>query len=162
MSVNDLVGRVLDEISRLGEDGRTLAIFTSDNGYMWGEHRIVDKRFPYTESEAVPLLVRWPDHVTPGTVDDRLVSNVDIMPTLLEAAGVSPQLRYPLDGALAVLADTADRAAARVRTHSRRAAAALGIGADDDQPVHRVVHQGHRSAHRSGSSTCSGRTRTSS
>ncbi|MFC5175750.1 sulfatase [Nocardioides taihuensis] len=98
MSVNDLVGRVVDEISRLGEDGRTLAIFTSDNGYMWGEHRIVDKRFPYTESEAVPLLVRWPGHVTPGTVDNRLVSNVDIMPTLLEAAGVSPQLRYPLDG----------------------------------------------------------------
>jgi arylsulfatase A-like enzyme len=98
MSVNDLVGRVVDEVARLGEEDRTLAIFTSDNGYLWGEHRILDKRFPYAESEAVPLLVRWPGHVTPGSVDDRLVSNVDILPTLLEAAGLTPPLTHPLDG----------------------------------------------------------------
>jgi arylsulfatase A-like enzyme len=44
------------------------------------------------------LLVRWPGHVTGGTVDSRLVSNVDIMPTLLQSAGISPRLRQPLDG----------------------------------------------------------------
>ncbi len=66
MSVDDLVGRITDEMERLGEDGRTLAIFTSDNGYQWGEHRLDAKRFPYTDGESVPLLMRWPGHVTPG------------------------------------------------------------------------------------------------
>lgn len=98
MSVNDLVGRVVDEMERLGETGRTLAVFTSDNGYLWGEHRLDTKRFPYTESFTVPLMLRWPGHVEAGTTDRRLVSNVDLLPTLLEAADVAPALTYPLDG----------------------------------------------------------------
>lgn len=98
MSVDDLVGRVVDEMDRLGETGRTLAIFTSDNGYLWGEHRILDKRYPYTASVTVPLLVRWPGRIPAGGTDDRLVTNVDMLPTLLEAAAVSPTLKYPLDG----------------------------------------------------------------
>jgi arylsulfatase A-like enzyme len=98
MSVDDMVDRVVDEMTRLGEDERTLAIFTSDNGYFWGEHRFQGKRLPYEEAQVVPLLVRWPGHVPPGTTDDRLVSNVDMLPTLLEAAGVSPILKAPLDG----------------------------------------------------------------
>ena len=98
MSVDDMVGKVTDEITRLGEDQNTLAIFTSDNGYLWGEHRILDKRFPYTDSETTTLIMRWPGHLPAGTADDRLVSGVDMLPTLLDAAGVTPTLKYPLDG----------------------------------------------------------------
>ena len=105
MSVDDLVGQITDEMARLGEDERTLAIFTSDNGYQWGEHRLDSKRFPYTDGVSVPLLVRWPGHIAPGSVDSRLVSNVDVLPTLLQASGVSPQLKYPLDG-VSFLSDT--------------------------------------------------------
>jgi arylsulfatase A-like enzyme/PKD repeat protein len=98
MSVDDMVGRITDELARLGEDQNTLAIFTSDNGYLWGEHRVLDKRMPYTDSETTPLLVRWIGHVPAGTTSSRLVSGVDMLPTLLEAAGVSPALKAPLDG----------------------------------------------------------------
>ena len=105
MSVDDMVGRITDEITRLGEDQNTLAIFTSDNGYLWGEHRILDKRFSYTDSASTTLIMRWPGHLPAGTTDDRLVSGVDMLPTLLSAAGVAPTLTYPLDGT-SILSDT--------------------------------------------------------
>ncbi len=98
MSVDDLVGRVVDEMDRLGETANTLAIYTSDNGHHWGEHRLLTKRFPYTESVSVPFLMRWPGVVPAGATDTRLVSNVDVLPTALQASGVSPELVYPLDG----------------------------------------------------------------
>jgi arylsulfatase A-like enzyme/PKD repeat protein len=98
MSVDDMVAQITAEITRLGEDQNLLAIFTSDNGYLWGEHRILDKRFPYTDSITTTLLVRWTGHVPAGTTDDRLVSGVDMVPTLLGAAGVTPTLKHGLDG----------------------------------------------------------------
>jgi arylsulfatase A-like enzyme len=98
MSVDDLVDQITAQMDALGETSDTLAIFTSDNGYMWAEHRIMDKRFPYLESVEVPLLVRWPGHVAAGATSPELVTQVDLLPTLLEAAGISPSLRYPLDG----------------------------------------------------------------
>ena len=98
MSVDDLIGRITAEVDRLGEAQNTLAIFTSDNGYLWGEHRILDKRVPYTDSETTTMIMRWPGHIPAGTTDDRLISTVDMLPTLLDAAGVSPTLKHPLDG----------------------------------------------------------------
>jgi arylsulfatase A-like enzyme len=99
MSADDMVQRLFDELDALGETRDTLAIFTSDNGYLWGEHRIgANKRFPYTESVEVPFYLRWPGHVAAGAVDDALVANVDILPTILDTTGVTPALRYPLDG----------------------------------------------------------------
>jgi arylsulfatase A-like enzyme/PKD repeat protein len=98
MSVDDMIARITDEITRLGEADNTLAVLTSDNGYLWGEHRILDKRFPYTDSETTTLIMRWPGHLAAGTSDDRLVSGVDMLPTLLDAAGITPTLKYPLDG----------------------------------------------------------------
>lgn len=75
-------------MAQSGEVSNTLAIFTSDNGYLWGEHGIVDiKRYPYTPSVQIPLFMRWPGRVAEGVVDERLAVNVDIAPTVLEAAG---------------------------------------------------------------------------
>jgi arylsulfatase A-like enzyme len=99
MSVDDLVGRLFATLSELRERRRTLAIFVSDNGFLWAEHGWGGKNVPYTESIRIPLLMRWPGHVPAGAVDRRIVSNVDVVPTVLNAAGVSPPPGSPpLDG----------------------------------------------------------------
>ena len=95
MSVDDLIADVFARLTALGEEN-TVAIFTSDNGYMWGEHGMSAKRWPYMDSVRIPLYVRWPGHVIAGTDDSKLVSHVDIAPTIYDAAGVVPS--YVPDG----------------------------------------------------------------
>ena len=91
--------RLMGALSATGELDDTLVVFTSDNGYSWGERGMTSKGVPYRESVRVPFLVRWPNRFAAGAVDARLVSGVDIMPTIFAAAGISPpDLRYPLDG----------------------------------------------------------------
>ncbi len=87
MSVDDMLADIFDELDILGEDN-TLAIYISDNGLMWGEHGLKGKRLPYTEAVHVPLMVRWPGHVDAGKVVSTIAANIDIAPTVLEAAGV--------------------------------------------------------------------------
>jgi arylsulfatase A-like enzyme len=96
MSVDELVGTVRDTLRALGEERDTLAIFMSDNGFLWGEHRLMAKRVPYGLSIRIPLVARWPGHLAPGTVDPRLAANIDLTPTILEAAGIP--LPADLDG----------------------------------------------------------------
>ena len=106
MSADDMVGRIVSKLQDLGEKRDTLAIFTSDNGYMWADHRFggdVDsageKRAPYSASVRVPFLLRWPGIVAAGSTDGRIVGNVDIAPTVLSAAAVAPDPdKPPLDG----------------------------------------------------------------
>jgi arylsulfatase A-like enzyme len=96
MSVDDLVEGIRQELGKIGERERTLVVFTSDNGYVWGEHGWIDKRLPYTNSIKVPLLMRWAGHLPGGGVDGRMVTNVDLAATLYDAAGVAPT--HALDG----------------------------------------------------------------
>ncbi|MCA1701886.1 MAG: sulfatase [Actinobacteria bacterium] len=96
MSVDDLVDRVLAKAEELDETQDTLIFFLSDNGYHWGEHGLGEKSSPYVESVRVPFYVRWPDRLSPGTTDDRIVANIDVMPTILDAAGIEPS--RPVDG----------------------------------------------------------------
>ena len=96
MSVDDMVQRLFDTLATLGEAQNTLAIYTSDNGYMWGGHGVLDKRYPYPQSTKVPFLLRWPGHVAAGVRDRRLIENVDVEPTLLQAAGITPT--HTVDG----------------------------------------------------------------
>ena len=97
-SVDDMVESVFDTLKRYDEDRDTLAIFMSDNGHMWGEHHLASKRWPYTDSIEIPLLLRWPGHVKAGGIDNRLVANIDVLPTVLDALGVWPDEAYPADG----------------------------------------------------------------
>lgn len=96
MSVDDAVHRLMRLLGRLGERRNTLVIFLSDNGFLWGEHGITGKVVPYTPSIHVPLLVRWPRHLEPGTIDRRVVLNADVAPTILDAAGIEPH--HTVDG----------------------------------------------------------------
>jgi arylsulfatase A-like enzyme len=99
MSVDDLVGNVFDKLVSLEEDRDTLAIFISDNGFIWGEHTLgAEKRFPYTPSVQIPFFIRWPGQVPAGATDPRLAANVDVLPTVLRAAGLSPDRDFPIDG----------------------------------------------------------------
>ncbi|MDQ4065886.1 MAG: sulfatase [Actinomycetota bacterium] len=109
MSVDDMVARVADALDRLDEARDTIAIFMSDNGYMWGEHGLVQKRFPYTKAAKIPLLVRWPGHIEENTTDGRLAANIDIAPTIMAAAGIEPDPAAPVDGRSLLSETTRDR-----------------------------------------------------
>lgn len=83
------VGRLLDTLDELDLAKNTLVIFTSDNGYYLGEHRLADKRSAYEESIRVPLLVRLPEVIPAGSISDDMVLNIDLAPTLLDLVGQS-------------------------------------------------------------------------
>jgi arylsulfatase A-like enzyme len=98
MAVDDLMGRVMEKIERLEELRRTLVVFVSDNGFLWGDHGLTTKRLPYTPAIEVPFLMRWSDMLPGGRVDPRPVTNADIAPTVLDAAGVSLPPTPAMDG----------------------------------------------------------------
>lgn len=78
------LGRLLDVLDRHNLVSETVVVFTSDHGDMLGSHGLEDKNVPYEESARIPLVVRYPLLLKPGTQrDDLMVSNVDLMPTLL-------------------------------------------------------------------------------
>ena len=87
-SIDRLVGRLVRLVRAAGELDRTLLVFTSDNGFLRGQHRLEGKSRPYEESIRVPLLVRGPGFAD-GAHDRRLVVNVDLAATILDAAGTS-------------------------------------------------------------------------
>ena len=96
LAVDDGVQRIVDALEATGELDSTLLVFTSDNGMMHGEHRIpFGKNLPYEESIRVPLLIRGPGMPAGVHVRD-LVANVDLAPTILDAAGA--RARLPEDG----------------------------------------------------------------
>lgn len=89
LSVDENVGRLLEALDREGLAENTIVIYTSDNGFFLGEHGLFDKRLMYEPSIRVPMLVRFPARIRPGTIDrSHMTLNVDVAPTLLELAGV--------------------------------------------------------------------------
>jgi len=96
VAIDELVANLVDELRRSGELDDTLFVFTSDNGYLRGQHRIESgKAKMYEESILVPLLVMGPGFDS-GEKVKYPVANVDLAPTIMEAAGIEPPRR--LDG----------------------------------------------------------------
>jgi len=88
-SVDDGVGLVLAELEKHGILDETLIVFTSDNGFLQGEHGVFNqKRVAFEESIQIPLLMRYPPLIKAASVSDRLVLNVDLAPTFLDLAGI--------------------------------------------------------------------------
>ncbi|MDI3318360.1 sulfatase family protein [Pinibacter soli] len=87
-SVDESVGRVLDELKQEGLLNSTLIVYMGDNGFQFGEHGLIDKRTAYEASMRVPMLAYCPDLIKPGTVVDNVVANIDVAETLLDAAGL--------------------------------------------------------------------------
>ena len=89
-AVDDSVGRILDWLDQTGQADNTLIVYAGDNGYYWGEHGLIDKRYAYEEGIRIPHLMRWPRRFPRGGVAvDSMVLNIDLMPTLLQAAGLT-------------------------------------------------------------------------
>jgi N-acetylglucosamine-6-sulfatase len=89
VAVDEAVVRVVDALERTGELDDTVIVFTSDNGYFHGEHRLpFGKFFPYEPSIRVPLMVRGPDVEIHRSRS--IVSNIDLAPTLVDLAGIEP------------------------------------------------------------------------
>ncbi len=86
-SVDDNVGRVLDYLDEAGLADNTIVIYSSDQGFYLGDHGWFDKRWMYEESLRTPLLVRWPGHIKPGSINNDIVSNLDFAETFLDFAG---------------------------------------------------------------------------
>jgi arylsulfatase A-like enzyme len=90
---------VIDDLFGLftaGERDAMVSIYTSDNGFMWGEHGYLDKELPYRESTNVNFYLSYPDGgVTEGGTDTRLCSNIDIAPTILDIANIEADYEMP-------------------------------------------------------------------
>ena len=90
LAVDEAVGEIVAALDRAGALQNTYVVFTSDNGFMQGEHRVPSgKLLPYDPSSRVPLIVRGPG-LPAGTVSQALVGNVDLAPTILEVAQATP------------------------------------------------------------------------
>lgn len=87
-AVDEGVGKLLDYLDETGLAESTLLVFASDQGMFIGEHGYYDKRFMYEESIRFPLLMRYPPLIPAGTVEERIVRNIDFAPTFMDLAGV--------------------------------------------------------------------------
>ena len=96
LAVDEAVAAVVAALERTGRLGSTYILFTSDNGFFQGEHRIAKGKYlAYDPSTHVPLLLRGPG-IPAGAVSHELVVNADLAPTVLDAAGAAAD--RPVDG----------------------------------------------------------------
>jgi arylsulfatase A-like enzyme len=87
-AVDESVGRMIKVLEDAKQLDNTLFIFTSDEGYFYGEHGLsVERRLAYEESAKIPLVMRYPKMIKPGSVRNEMVLNIDIAPTMLELGG---------------------------------------------------------------------------
>ncbi|MCD6395557.1 MAG: sulfatase [Planctomycetes bacterium] len=89
-SVDDSVGAVYDALQEMGILDDTLFVFTSDNGFLLGEHGMIDKRTMHEASIRVPLIVRYPGLAKPGTRIKEQVLNIDLAPSIVQVCGAEP------------------------------------------------------------------------
>jgi len=87
-SLDDNVGRLLNELEKEGLLENTIVIYASDQGFYMGEHGWFDKRFMYEESMRTPLIMRLPEGWDCRGEISQLVQNIDYTPTFLELAGL--------------------------------------------------------------------------
>ena len=88
-AVDDNIGRVLGYLDDEGLAGNTIVIYSSDQGFYLGDHGWFDKRWMYEESLRMPLIVRWPGVIKPGSTNHHLVQNLDYAETFLDVAGIA-------------------------------------------------------------------------
>lgn len=93
--VDDWVGQILNKLDELGLTDNTLVVFTSDHGEMLGSHGLRSKFCFYEESSHVPMMIRFPGRIKPGTKVKAPVSNMDLFATILDYLNMPP---HPSDG----------------------------------------------------------------
>jgi len=95
------VGRILDKLKDLGIDSDTMVLFTSDNGPWYGGStgglRGMKGR-TWEGGLRVPMIARWPGKIPPGLVNDAPAGTIDVLPTILTAAGIAVPKDREIDG----------------------------------------------------------------
>ncbi len=92
LALDESVEAVLDYLDETGLSENTLVLYMGDNGFLLGEHGLIDKRNAYEESIRVPMLAWAPGWITPGTKVDALIRNIDIAPSVLNLTGTSTSI----------------------------------------------------------------------
>ncbi|MBI3857786.1 MAG: sulfatase [Planctomycetes bacterium] len=90
LSVDDSVGQITEALRAAGTLDRTLFIFTTDNGFLLGEHGAIDKRTMWEESIRVPMIVRYPPLIPAPRVVNEMVLHIDLAPSILAVCGAKP------------------------------------------------------------------------
>lgn len=88
-ALDDAVGNILNAIDEAGIQKETLVIYSSDQGYTLGEHGMTEKHYAYEQVMRIPMIVRYPELIKPGTQSDKLVLNMDVAPTVLDLCGIN-------------------------------------------------------------------------
>lgn len=86
--VDDNLQRIFNYLEEEGLMENTIIIYTGDQGFFLGEHDLIDKRWMYEESLRMPLLIRFPEMIKPGSKNNWIINNTDFAPTILELAGI--------------------------------------------------------------------------
>lgn len=89
-ALDDSVGRVTSALREAGLLESTLVVYLGDNGFAFGEHGLIDKRTAYEESMRVPMIAAAPGLLPAGETVTAVAANIDVAPTLLQAAGLTP------------------------------------------------------------------------
>jgi len=89
LSLDNNVANMVAKLQQMGQLDNTAIFYISDNGMQWGEHRLsADKAAEYEESVRVPFALRYPPLIPKPYVEDHLVGNIDIAPTIYDLAGL--------------------------------------------------------------------------
>ena len=90
-SVDEGVGQMRAALERTGQLDNTVFVFSSDEGYFFGEHGLsIERRLAYEESIRIPLIIRYPKRIRAGSHCDAMALGIDLAPTLLEWAETKP------------------------------------------------------------------------
>lgn len=87
-SIDDSTAAVMKQLEDAGELDNTVILYLGDNGFLFGEHGLIDKRNAYEASVRIPMLMRFPNGVKGGQTLNEVVANIDVGPTMLDFAGV--------------------------------------------------------------------------
>lgn len=87
-AIDDNIGRLLNYLDTAGLSQNTIVVYVSDQGYFLGEHGFFDKRLIYEESMRMPMVIRYPKEIAPGSRNTDLIQNTDFAPLLADYAGV--------------------------------------------------------------------------
>ncbi len=93
LALDEGIDRLFDALDARAIAGRTLILYISDNGMLFGSHWGMAKSFPYEGSIKVPFYAWYPKEIAPGSATDAIVANIDVAPTICAIAGVDPPAR---------------------------------------------------------------------
>ncbi len=96
-AVDYYIGKVLDELKKIGEEENTIIVFTSDHGEMLGSHGFTGKPFPENEACNIPFIIKWGKKLK-HRVEDLIIGVPDVMPTLLGMSGLQEMIPASVQG----------------------------------------------------------------